>query len=264
MSSHSHSHPGSLIGASIIITRPTATALPLEKAALNLGARVVRLPGLRLCAMEDAKSVAESLIEARSADAWVFTSPAAARFAASFDGAYAQPLSMQVFAVGAGTARELARHGIQAIAPRSGHDSAGLLELPQLQSPQGQRIAIIDAPGGRDVIAPNLTGRGASVTRIAVYRRVAPRLTRRHFENLEHAAMPWISLVSSGEALANLNQALPSELLMRWRKQAIVLSSARLAGEAEQLGFSDRHIARSALTEDLLEVAGDVLGRHRL
>lgn len=264
MSSHCDRHPNALAGATVIITRPAASALSLEKAALERGACVVRLPGLRLCAVEDLDTAARSLLVARAAHAWIFTSPAAARFAATFDGVYTQPMPMRVFAVGAGTARELARFGISAIAPDIGHDSAALLELPDLQFPNAQRIAIIDAPGGRDVIAPTLAARGASITRIGVYRRLAPRLTPRHFQALESAAMPWISLVSSGEAMSHLNQALPETLLTRWHRQPIVVSSPRLAAQAEQSGFVDRHIARSALVDDLLDAAGDVLGRHRL
>lgn len=264
MSSHRDHHHNALAGATVIITRPTASASSLEKAALERGARVVRLPGLRLSAVEDPENVARSLLQVRSADSWIFTSPAAARFAATYEGVFQSPMPTRFFAVGAGTARELARFGISANAPQTGHDSVALLELPDLQSPKGQRIAIIDAPGGRDVIAPTLTTRGASVIRIGVYRRLAPRLTRRHFLALEKAAMPWISLVSSGEALNHLIRALPATLLTRWHSQPIVISSARLAAEAEQLGFVDRHIARSALVDDLLDAAGDVLARHRL
>lgn len=257
-------HAGALTGASVIVTRPTSTASALVNAALKLGARVVRLPGLRLCPPDDARAVAQDLTQARMADAWIFTSPAAVRFAASGMTSFEVSTPLRVFAVGAGTARALARYGVEALAPSQQHDSDGLLALPGLQALNGQRIAIIDAPGGRDVIAPALTARGAQVTRIGVYRRVAPKLTSRHFESLEHTPLPWISLVSSGEALDHLHAALPSDLLARWHAQAIVLSSERLAAQAATLGFRDRHLARSALVEDLLEAASAVLARHRL
>ncbi len=257
-------HAGALTGASVIVTRPASAAAPLVNAALKLGARVVRLPGLRLCPPDDDQAITQDLQRARTADAWIFTSPAAVRFAARGMTGFEAPLPSRVFAVGAGTARALARYAVEALAPSQQHDSEGLLALPDLQALGGQRIAIIDAPGGRDVIAPALTARGAQVTRIGVYRRAAPKLTRRHLESLEHTPLPWISLVSSGEALDHLHAALPPDLLTRWRAQAIVLSSERLATQAAMLGFRDRHVARSALVEDLLEAASAVLARRRL
>jgi uroporphyrinogen-III synthase len=257
-------HAGALAGATLIITRPTASALPLVRGALAYGAQVVRLPGISLRAAADPQAAEVALRQAHSADAWIFTSPAAVRFACALLGRLRLPRGLRVFAVGAGTARTLSHHGVTAIAPLGSQDSDGLLAVAELAEPEGQSIAIIDAPGGRDVLGPTLRKRGAQVERVPVYRRVPPRLTRQHFEALEHAALPWLTLLSSGEALVNLNEALPTDTLSRWRGQALIVSSERLAAQAQTLGFPDVHIARSALAGDLLATACDVLGRHRL
>ena len=78
------------------------------------------------------------------------------------------------------------------------------------------------------------------------------------------APRPWITLLSSAEALANLCACLPSDLAARWRAQPIVVASERLAVLARAQGFDDVGIARSALGEDLLDAAARRLARHRL
>ncbi|HNR91966.1 MAG TPA: uroporphyrinogen-III synthase [Dokdonella sp.] len=253
-----------LAGATVIITRPTLTADASVRTARRLGALVVRLPGLGLRATEDRATAAAGLRRARKADAWIFTSPAAVHFAFALAPELRPSRATRVFAVGAGTARALGRHGIGAIHPSHCHDSDGLLALDILAAPHGWQIAVIDAPGGRDAIAPTLRERGAAVERLHVYRRTAPRLDRRHFARLAAAPLPWISLVSSGEALGHLAAALPAALASRWRGQALVVSSRRLATQALELGFGDVHVARSALPTDLFGCAGMVLARHRI
>ena len=129
---------------------------------------------------------------------------------------------------------------------------------------RGRRIALVGAPGGRDLIGPTLRRRGAKVEAIHVYRREPPRLTRRHFDALAAADDPLITLLSSGEALANLVAALPPPLLARLRAQTIVVSSARLAAAARAAGFGAIVPAASAAPRDLLAGAAHALARHRL
>lgn len=252
-----------LAGATVVVTRPSESAGASVRMARRLGAGVVRLPGLGLRPIEDAAAARAGLARAARADAWIFTSPAAVRHAFALVPALRPRRTTRVFAVGAGTARALLRHGIEAIHPPQGHDSNGLLALDALAEPRGWNIAVIDAPGGRDVIAPTLRARKATVERVHVYRRTAPRLDRRHFQALADAPLPWISLVSSGEALDRLVAALPPALAARWRGQAMVVSSRRLAARARALGFSDVHVARSALPADLFSSAERVFARQR-
>src|SRR5690606_24727886 len=145
--------------------------------------------------------------------------------------------------------------GIVALAPRGAQNSEGLLAETGLAALDGQLIAIIDAPGGRDLLAPALRERGAQVARIAVYQRLPPRLNTRHFSTLAAAPRPWISLVSSSVILNHLGAALPTDLRARWQREALIVSSARLAAEARSLGFDDVHEAHSALAADLLACA---------
>jgi uroporphyrinogen-III synthase len=253
-----------LAGASVIVTRPAMTATALVRGARARGGTPIRLPGMRLAPAEDQPALVRALAEARGADQWIFTSPAAVHFYLQAAASTQLPPALRVLAVGSGTGRALSRHGIACVTPSGQQNSEGLLGEPALADPRGQLIAILDAPGGRDLLAPALRARGARVARIGVYRRLPPRLGRRQIDALDGADRPWISLVSSAFALGELCAALPAGLLGRWRDEALVVSSPRLAGLAGQSGFTDVHESRSALGSDLLDCACAVLARHRL
>jgi uroporphyrinogen-III synthase len=247
-----------LAGATVIVTRPAGTGASLARLVRKLGGHPVLLPGLSLRAMSERKPPAGARDRF---DDWIFTSPAAVRF-----GATVLPRVRKrdrVFALGAGTARALARHGLRATMPRDRMDSEGLLALAELAQVRGRRIALVGAPGGRDLIAPTLRRRGAMVEAVHVYRRVPPRLARRHFDALSVARDPLVMLVSSGEALTYLVTLLPAVELARLRGQIVVVSSARLVGAARENGFSEIVQARSAAPRDLLAAAASALARHR-
>ena len=255
------SHPhAALEGATIVVTRPAGTSAALMRQLRALGAHALSIPGLSL---QPSGHDARAVRKAGYAD-WIFTSPAAVRFGAALLPARRLRSRLRAYAIGEGTARALARHGIAATIPRERADSEGLLALPELRSVRGRRIALVGAPGGRDLIAPALRRRGAKVDAIHVYRRAPPRLTRRHFDALALAPDPVITLVSSGEALANLVALLPAPGLAKIRAQALVVSSARLAALAREHAFAEVALARSAAPTDLLSAAAAALARHRL
>jgi uroporphyrinogen-III synthase len=247
-----------LEGATVVITRPAGTSAAILKRVRALGGYALALPGLAL------RATPERLprIASDAFDAWIFTSPAAVRFGVGV--VPGRRTRVRAYAVGTGTARALARHGIRATIPADRADSEGVLALADLKRVRGQRIALVGAPGGRDGIAPTLRRRGANVEHIHVYQRMPPRLTRRHFKALAAAKDPLITLLSSSEALDNLVARLPPPLLARLRRQTIVVSSARLAGVARENGFETIVQARSAVPRDLLDAAASALARHRL
>jgi uroporphyrinogen-III synthase len=253
-----------LAGASVIVTRPPSGSAALVRGIRARGGEAVRLPGMRLAGAEDPLDIAAALATGRTVDAWIFTSPASVDFFFRLAPPGRLTTATRVLAVGGATARALARRGITSLAPSGAQNSEGLLAEAVLASPRGWSIAIIDAPGGRDLLAATLRERGAEVESIGVYRRLPPRLDRRHFEALERAPRPWLSLLSSSLALHHLLAALPGAMIERWRQEAMIVSSGRLAEEVAGCGFVDVHVAPSALGRDLLDSAGAVLARHRL
>ncbi|HEY0178272.1 MAG TPA: uroporphyrinogen-III synthase [Dokdonella sp.] len=254
-----------LRGATIVVTRPAGTSAALVARIRAGGAVALALPGLALrgVADVDADTARAQLGAARGAAVWIFTSPAAVRYAYRLAPSLAIAAKARVLGVGAGTVRALGRHGVAAAAPPARSDSEGLLAMAELARVRGRRVALVGAPGGRDLIAPALRRRGAEVDEIHVYARAAPRLTRRHFRALERARDPLVVLLSSGEALANLAAALPPPLFARLRDRPLVVASERLAAFARGHGFVDVAVAGSAAPAALLAAAAARLARPR-
>ncbi|MEP7043876.1 MAG: uroporphyrinogen-III synthase [Dokdonella sp.] len=253
---------GRLVGSTVVVTRPAGTARSLLASARARGATALALPGLALRATPTPSGARAQLLAAGQVDACVFSSPTAVRYA--FRLLPSLQLPRRIFAIGGGSARALATQQLQAIVPQGRSDSEGLLALPELTDVCGQRIVVVGAPGGRDLIAPALRLRGADVQEIHVYERAAPRLSRRHFDALAHADDPLITLLSSAQALVHLVALLPTPLLARLRRQTLVVSSERLVDIGRRNAFANIVRATSAMPADLLDAAARALAHHRL
>ena len=253
-----------LAGASVIVTRPVGAGDALKRRIVTLGGRALSLPGSSLRALADTPVLRAQLRAAHDADRVIFSSPAAARFAFALWPALRFARSTQVFGVGAATARALARFGLTDVLTPSRQDSEGLLALPQLKQLRGLRVALIGAPGGRELLPQSLIRRGANLSRIGVYQRLPPRLNRRHFVAIETLSAPCFLLLSSEQTLANLCHVLPVDILARLHAVELIASSARIAVVARECGFANVTLARSAASDDLIAAAIAALGRHRL
>ena len=250
--SSSASKSPALHGRVVVITRPAGTSAALAGRVRACGGVPLLLPGLSLRGATDGTGLREAMRAALGDDVLVFTSPAAVRFAAAL-----APLRTKavVLAVGQGTARALRRHGVRDPLAPARQDSEGLLAHPALQNLRGRRVTLVGAPGGRGLLRGQLAARGARLREVQVYRRVPPRLDRRHVAAMQ--ALPrsaWV-LLSSNEALQNLCRLLPPPALARLRAATAVVSSERLAAAARAAGFSRIVLAASAVADDLLAAA---------
>lgn len=235
----------------VVITRPVGDGAALARRVRAAGGVPLLLPGLSLRGMADAAGMRAAMRQALADELLVFTSPAAVRYAAAL-----APLRTRatVLAVGRGTAHALRRQGVLAQAP-SRQDSEGLLDLPAARDLRGRRVALVGAPGGRGVLRGQLAARGARLRELQVYRRVPPRLDRRHVEAVLALPRSARVLLSSAEALRNLVDLLPASALARLCAAVAVASSARLAQAAREAGFARIVQAESALAADLLAAA---------
>ncbi|WP_049621054.1 uroporphyrinogen-III synthase [Frateuria defendens] len=239
-----------LRGRTVVITRPAGTGGALARQVAALGGVPLRLPGLALRG-ERSEALCAALQSALGDALLLFTSPAAVRYAAALG-----PLRTRatVLAVGQGTARALQRQGLAAQAPAR-QDSEGLLDMPALQRLAGRRVALVGADGGRGLLRATLRERGARLREVHVYRRVPPRLDRRHLAPLAGLRRGARVLLSSAEALGNLERQLPPALWRRLCGATAVVSSERLAVAARAAGFARIELAASARPADLLAAA---------
>jgi len=190
-----------LAGRTVLVTRPAHQAAALVQLIEAAGGVALAFPALAVEAV-DASQLTGALTHLAAADMVIFISPNAAQFGMAAIGAL--PATLQVFAVGPGTARALAAHGVTDVITPDGQDSEALLALPVLQDVAGKRVVIVRGVGGRPLLADTLGARGAQVHYLECYRRVCPQADAAPLRARWQAGGIDAVTVASAETLHNL------------------------------------------------------------
>jgi uroporphyrinogen-III synthase len=188
-------------------------------------------------------------------DAVVVTSPVAARLIAG-RAASAGNRPLCFFAPGAGTAAVLHSAGLQCKFPDGGGTSEHILAMPDFVEVDASRIAIVGAPGGRGLIASELSRRGAVVEAVYVYRRKLLSPAPELISALRQGHDP-VVLISSRQAFDMLTDSLDEELRPAWLNARFVVSSERLKRLCSGAGVSRIRQAPGAADEHMLATALD-------
>lgn len=219
----------SLRGVRVLVTRPAHQAENLCRLIEAEGGVAVKLP---LLAIEPAATPVEAQRRlAAPRDLWIFTSVNAVRHALPLMNGTWPP---RLAAIGPATAAALAAAGAAvAAAPAAGASSEAL--LGELQQLEGARVLIVTGEGGLDVLERGLAGRGATVERAEVYRRVAlpypPDAVAAALRRTD------VIVVTSGQALAHLSRLVPGEARKLLLRKLLVVPSGRMVELAGGLGF---------------------------
>lgn len=257
-----HAEAPALAGWQVLVTRPAGVADALCQALAAAGAQVHRAP---LLAIEPLPESAVDRAVAQDLDRFdivIVTSRHAVQHGISrLADCWPQwPAQQRWLAVGAATASALTAHGIHAEAPADAR-SEGLLGLPALSDVAGRRVLLLTGEGGRGLLDSTLVARGALVTRLAVYRRVADDHAGAALDAFRHTAgNPGARavLVTSGDALQNLLRLAP---WLREDGSHLVVASDRIGALARAAGFTRITVAASAvddvLLDTLIHLAGD-------
>lgn len=235
--------------------RPRGQHGGLRAAACRHGARTLALSPFAIEFL-NGRDQQIALKQALSGDITLWTSPNAVRAAAALQPLQARP-DQTWLAVGSGTQRALRRAGIAARAPLR-MDSKGLLAMQELQDVRTRSIGLVTAPGGRGMLAPTLTKRGANVIRADVYARRLIAFSAHALTQLDAAiASPQrvLLILSSQDALQRLLTAEPPSRHAALTDIAVVAASQRLADVARSAGFQRITVATSATPGALLQSA---------
>jgi uroporphyrinogen III methyltransferase/synthase len=178
-----------LHGRRVVVTRARAQASGLAATLRDLGAEVVELPAIRVEPRIDSEEVrravesigeyalicitspngAHLLFDALAAGEGA-SEPDAAEVTAGLD---ARALAgATVAAIGPGTCRALARHGIAADVVPEGFVAEALVEALAGVEVEGKRVLVARAAEGRDVLPNALRERGAEVDVVSLYETV--------------------------------------------------------------------------------------------
>jgi uroporphyrinogen-III synthase len=228
-----------LSGIGVLVTRPEEQSHDLCQAIRAAGGEPVRFPVLAIEPIRDSPSLQAAMQRLEEFHWAIFISPNAVLHAfAALDAHGGLPGSLRTAAVGKGTARKLRSSGHPPhLVPPGRANSEALLEQPELQQVDGQRILIFRGRGGRELLAQTLRARGAEVEYAEVYRRVKPRA------NITALLDRWargevdVVTVTSNEGLHNLYEMVGEQGRQRLLDTPLVVVSERGAELARSLGF---------------------------
>ena len=216
----------------VVLTRPQADSERLSETLQNEGFQTRVMPIITIEAIPTAEQApAPSL----SDDALcIFISANAVRFGLpQLGSALARDSDLTVIAVGNKTRDTLAAEGIQAQVPVRA-DSEGLLAMPALSASDSRDVVIVKGEGGRELLASELTGRGARVTEWACYRRCWPEVD---VSGLIEISAGLIFQASSGEMVSRLSELLAGGGQADLFQSSIIVPSDRVARLATEIGW---------------------------
>jgi uroporphyrinogen-III synthase len=236
-----------LSGYTILVTRPTQQSDGLAAAIRHAGGKPLLAPMVGIRAIGDpapARAVIDRLDEF---DLAVFTSRNAVDFALPLLRAAGKDLNASnVFAVGLGTAQQLRAKGIAGVqTPGAGFNSEGLLRLPALARVAGKNAVIFRGHGGRELIATELTARGARVEYCEVYERYVPDTSLAEVLRRNEGKVPDVVVITSVEGLRTFAEKVTNEQVDEfWRIQPLVIGR-RIAQELDMQPFTSKPIVVS-------------------
>jgi uroporphyrinogen III methyltransferase / synthase len=156
-----------LHGRSVVVTRARAQASSLAAALRALGAETVELPAIRIEPRLDEGDVRDAIAAIGDYSLVCLTSANGARLlfeALALAGLDARALAgATVAAIGPGTARELAAHGIVADLVPERSVAEALVEALAQTEVEGRRVLVVRPAAAREVLSDALRERGAEV-----------------------------------------------------------------------------------------------------
>jgi uroporphyrinogen III methyltransferase/synthase len=165
-----------LHGRRVVVTRARAQASGLAATLRGLGAEVVELPAIRIEPRIETEEVRRAVESIDSYALICLTSPNGAHLlfgALARAGRDARALAgATVAAIGPGTARGMAEHGIAADLVPERSVAEALAEALQRVEVSGRRVLVARAAEARDVLPDALRERGAEVDVVALYETV--------------------------------------------------------------------------------------------
>jgi uroporphyrinogen III methyltransferase / synthase len=198
-----------LHGRTVVVTRARAQASKFAATLRGLGATAVELPAIRVESRIESDEVRAAAAAIGDYDLVCLTSPNGVKelFAAlSADGKDARSLAgATVAAIGPGTARALASHGIAADVIPERFVAEALVEALAGVEVEGKRVLIARAAEARDVLPDALRERGANLDVVALYETVREAPDEKAIEAAQGA--DYVTFTSSS-TVTNLVEAL--------------------------------------------------------
>lgn len=240
-----------LDGLTILVTRPEYQQQILSDLIEQEGGTPYCFPTLQIAPLDDTRHLKDTLTRLGEYDIAVFVSPNAATHV--FDALRANGLSMPtgllLACVGKGCAKTVEGHGFTVgAAPISGIGSEGLLAHDALKSVDNKRIVIFRGNGGRELLAEELSRRGAKVDYCECYQRQTPRADPAPLIDKFSKGDIDVVTITSTQALKNLWAMLGDKAAVFLSSVPVVVISGRIGDTALKMGCS--HVLVTEDTSD--------------
>ena len=220
-----------LTALSVLVTRPLPQATALGASIAALGGEPIIFPSISI---EPIAAVAP-----QPHDLVIFVSVHAVEHGARL---IEKTSSMRIAAIGKATAAALAAADLPAdIVPVASATSEGLLDHPEFLTTATQSVLIVRGEGGREALRDAFVARGAVVSTLEVYRRVAPVIAAADIAALESRwSDPGIDVVTatSVETYLKLDALLSDHGKACLRTSMLLAPSERIVAAARANGFT--------------------------
>ena len=219
---------GPLQGVGILVTRPRTQAVDLVEAIEAQGGSAYCFPVLEIVPFEEL-DIHNSVSHLGKPDIVIFVSRNAVEFGIQHTDGGA------IAVIGPATANAVTAAGrVVDIQPADGFDSEHLLAEARLQDVAGKRVRIIRGSAGRELLAEELKGRGATVEYLSVYERRLPEI---HVNALAELERYWrqgginVVTVMSVQSFNNLLELLPAWCVEQLESTPLVTPAGRVLKE---------------------------------
>lgn len=236
-----------------LVVRPEPQASSLSQALLAAGHQPVTSPLLNFVKGSELDRLPALLSPLSSADYVIAVSVQAVNFThtALLEQGIPWP-NAHYIAVGEATGNAFAAVGVLGAAVPDDPRSEGIISLPGLDELAGQRVVILRGNGGRHMIAPTLTDRGATVDYCEVYKR--------EYSSDPHGKLvkSWQSqgvdsiIITSGGLLSHIVQLATANAKDWLLSRLLIVPSIRVVLEAKELGFTQIINAEGASNQALI------------
>ncbi|HYP54745.1 MAG TPA: uroporphyrinogen-III C-methyltransferase [Solirubrobacterales bacterium] len=221
-----------LHGKRVVVTRARAQASGLAATLRALGAEAVELPAIRIEPRIESEEVRRAVERIGDYALVCLTSPNGVRLlfeALRAGGRDARALAgATVAAIGPGTARALAEHGIAADVVPERFVAEALVEALATVEVEGRRVLVARAAEARDVLPDALRERGSEVDVVALYETVREQPDEDAVEAAQGA--DYVTFTSSS-TVRNLTEALGG----RFPRAARVVSIGPITSETARV-----------------------------
>ncbi|MBV8831736.1 MAG: uroporphyrinogen-III synthase [Acidobacteriaceae bacterium] len=223
---------GPLSGRTVVVTRARHQAEELAAPVRAAGARVVLLPMIAIAAPMDIEPLRRAAQQVNDYDWIIFSSSnAVLAFTEALTSSSLNVLP-RIAAVGAAT-RELAEErGLRVSLVPDDYVAESLVSAFDSKNLTGSRVLIPTAERTRDIIAPALRARGASVELVTAYRNIVPENASADATKVFADSPPpdWLTFASSS-AFENLLSVVRQDFLRKSKIASIGPVTSRTVRE---------------------------------